>query len=62
MTDLAHDAALLGISVDTVKLYEGDDPNYELWLYALTERVRSTRIKITEAQRQEAKRTKKTGG
>lgn len=42
MTTLAHHAALLGIPVDTGRLYDGDDPGYELFLWALVERVQAT--------------------
>jgi hypothetical protein len=30
---------MLRISVDSVRLYEGDDPNYELWLTMVVDRV-----------------------
>lgn len=34
---------ILGVMVDTFRLYEGDDPNYELWLMTLLDRVYETR-------------------
>ncbi len=43
MTRLAHDCALLGIPADTGRLFDGDDPNYELWLVGLVERVNHTK-------------------
>lgn len=36
MTVLAHDAAMYGLTVDTWRLYTGDDPEYELWLRGVT--------------------------
>lgn len=43
MTQLAHDCALLKIPVDFHLLYTNDDPNYELWLEQLADRVSLTR-------------------
>lgn len=48
MTDLAHDCALLKIGVDTGRLYDGDDPHYEIWLSALRDRVAATRRRVNE--------------
>jgi hypothetical protein len=42
VTTLAHDATLLGIPVDTGRLYDGDDPGYELFLWALITRLQDT--------------------
>lgn len=42
MTLLVHEAAILGVPVDTGRLYDGDDPGYELFLWAVVERVADT--------------------
>ena len=42
MIVLTHRAALLGISVDTGRLYDGDDPGYESYLWAVVEQVADT--------------------
>jgi hypothetical protein len=42
VTMLAHNCAVLGISVDTYRLFSGDDPHYELWLSLLAEKVQAT--------------------
>lgn len=39
MTLLVSEAALLGIPVDTGRLYDGDDPGYELFLWAVVRRT-----------------------
>lgn len=39
MTDLAVQCALLGIAADPGRLYDGDDPFYELWLHEVVDRV-----------------------
>jgi hypothetical protein len=38
---LVHEAALLGIPVDTGRLFDGDD-HYELWLWAIVRSVKDT--------------------
>lgn len=43
---------MLEIVVDLPHLFHGDDPNYELWLVALMERVANTR----RQQEQKAKK------
>lgn len=43
MTQLAHDAALLGIPADTGRLYDGEDPDYLLWLSQVVDRVNESR-------------------
>lgn len=43
MTTLAHDATMLGIPVDTGRLFDGGDPSYELWIASLIERVHATK-------------------
>lgn len=48
MTQLAHDCVLLGIPFDPIWLYEKDDPNYELWLWGLIERVAETKREQAE--------------
>lgn len=42
MTSLVHEATLLGVPVDTGRLYDGDDPGYELFLWGVIDRVRDT--------------------
>lgn len=42
MTMLAHDAALLGISVDTGRLFDGDE-RYGLWIGTVVDRVADTK-------------------
>lgn len=39
MTSLAVSAALLGLSVDTRSLWLDDDPDYELWLGCVVDRI-----------------------
>lgn len=39
---LAHDAALLGIPVDTGRLFDGDE-RYELWIGTVVDLVADTR-------------------
>lgn len=39
---LVHEAAILGVPVDTGRLYDGDDPGYELFLWAVVDRVSET--------------------
>jgi hypothetical protein len=56
VTRLAHDAALLGISVDTGRLYDGADPGYELWISSLVDIVNETLAR--EDRKQKAKMTK----
>lgn len=34
--------AVLGIAADPGRLYDGDDPFYELWLMGVCERVEAT--------------------
>jgi hypothetical protein len=51
VTILAHDAALAGLSVDTTRLYDGDDPYYELWLSALIDRLIETKRSAAAAQK-----------
>lgn len=48
MTDLAHDAVLLGIPIDTWRLYAGDDPDYELWVSLLVDRVTSSKRRMAK--------------
>lgn len=48
MTLLAHDAAMLGLPVDTARLYDGDDPHYELWLWAVVDRLKDTVRKMKD--------------
>jgi hypothetical protein len=48
---LAHDCVMLEIPVDTGRLYDGDDPYYELWLRTLAQKVEVTK----RAQAQQAK-------
>ena len=43
MTQLAHDCVLLEIPVDLHKLYRVDDPEYELWLWEVADKVSRTR-------------------
>jgi hypothetical protein len=43
---------VLGIAADPGRLYDGDDPLYELWLHGLCERVEA--VKRDEAARQKA--------
>lgn len=42
MTIIAHNAAIAGLTVDTVRLWEGDDEYYEMWLEQLANRVLET--------------------
>lgn len=42
MTMLARDACLLGLTVDTWKIYTQDDPYYELWLSELVDLTNMT--------------------
>lgn len=42
MTQLAHDLALLRIPFDSWRLFDGGDPNYELWLHMVIGRVNTT--------------------
>lgn len=46
MTDLAHDAAVVGLFVDTRALYLDGDTNYRLWLSELVDRVWLTKKKM----------------
>jgi hypothetical protein len=39
---LAHDAALLGIGIDTYTLFTAENSEYELWLATLVEKVNAT--------------------
>lgn len=39
MTDLAVQATLLEVPVNLDRLYDGDDPNYELWITEVVDRV-----------------------
>lgn len=41
-----HDAALLGVPVDTVRLYEDDD-GYAQWIEAIVARVYATRDRVS---------------
>lgn len=52
MTTLAVQAALLEIPVDLTRLYEGDDPLYELWLADVVDRV----AQVHRAQEAEMKK------
>jgi ribosomal protein L13E len=45
LTELAHDAALLGINVDTGRLFDCAD-DYPLFIEALVSRVAETREQI----------------
>jgi hypothetical protein len=42
VTQLAHDCAVLRIPFDSVRLFYGDDPNYETWLMILRDKVNAT--------------------
>lgn len=59
MTKLAHDCVLLGIPVDTWRLFYCDDPFYELWLTGLADRVHDT--KRTQQKKAEAKGKRSRG-
>jgi hypothetical protein len=56
VTQCARDAVLLGINIDASRLYDGEDPHYELWLLALIEEVSDMRRKIAEEERRQMKR------
>ena len=52
MTSLAVQAVLLEIPVDLNRLYDGDDPLYELFLVSVVERVADAhRAKESEMKR-----------
>jgi hypothetical protein len=55
MTGLAHDCAMLGIPVAPERLYDGDDPYYELWLSQVLDRVLDSKRQQAEAERRAAK-------
>ena len=42
MTSLVYQATMYGVPVDTGRLYDGDDPGYELFLWAVVDRVAAT--------------------
>jgi hypothetical protein len=43
VTQLAHDAVMLGIPFSAEMLFSGEDPNYVTWIGVLVERVSSTK-------------------
>lgn len=42
MTQLAHDCAILRVTYDSSRLFDGGDPDYELWLHEVCEKVSAT--------------------
>lgn len=48
---LVHDCALLRVSVDTSRLFDGDH-RYAQWLRIVTEQVSETRRAQSDAERQ----------
>jgi hypothetical protein len=53
---MAHDCAILGIHIDSWRLYSGFDHHYELWLETLTDMVNNTHREHAERQRRESKK------
>lgn len=53
MTELMVNCALLEIPVDPGRLFDGDDPNFELWL--------STVVDLVNSKRREQNRTARSG-
>ena len=43
MTILAHNAAVLGLQVDSWRLFAGEDEDYPLWLDEVLRQVGTTR-------------------
>jgi hypothetical protein len=39
---LVHNAALLGLQVDTLTLFRGESPDYELWLGSIVDQLNAT--------------------
>lgn len=39
---LAHNCAVLGIPVDTYRLFTADEPYYEMWLTMVVDKVNET--------------------
>jgi uncharacterized membrane protein YeiB len=56
VTQIARGCAILGIPVDTYRLFAGDDPYYELWLDLLVEQVSDYNRR--QAQKAKTKGTK----
>lgn len=48
---LAHNAAIVGLHVDPVALYESEDRSMLVWLSLLTERLRNTQEEAANAHR-----------
>lgn len=56
MTDIAHNAAMLGIQFDSARLFDaGADDAYPLWLDGVTDRVIATKTAIAEQLKADAK-------
>jgi hypothetical protein len=43
VTGLAHNCAILGIPVDTWRLFTVENPHYEMWLHMVVEQVHESR-------------------
>lgn len=60
VTQLVHDASLLGLNVDTVRLYERSDPYYEIWIGHVVGRIYETKRRTrAEEERLAKKATRK---
>jgi hypothetical protein len=59
VTTLVHDATMLGLTVDTARLFDKADPMYHTWLVALVERIYETRDRQRKAEERRAKSKQK---
>lgn len=52
---MVHDAAVLGLQVDTARLFYGDDHLYEVWLDGVCDRIYATKKRWDKKQAQAMK-------
>lgn len=50
MTDLMYRCAMLEVAVDPGRLYDGDDPYFEIWLSTVLDRVNAKKREQSKAK------------